>query len=94
MKKFMVVLVVSFQHNYRKERRAESFSLREKKRDIGARLDGRLHTDAFPLHAKTLAALSTTCGKDSAATLGCHAGTEAMSLCALASVRLIGALHY
>lgn len=46
------------------------------------------------LDAKTLAALSTTCGKDSTATLGCHAGTEAMSLCALASVRLIGALHY
>lgn len=93
MKKLMVVLVVSFQHNYRKERRAESFSLREKKRDIGARLDGRLHTDAFLLHAKTLAALSTTSGQDSTTTLGSHASTETVALGALALIRLVSALH-
>ena len=89
----MVVLVVSLQHNHRKKRRAESFSLREKKRDIGARLYGRFHTDAFLLHAKTLAALSTTSGQDSTTTLGSHASTETVALGALALIRLISALH-
>ena len=87
----MVVLIVLFQHNHRKKRRAESFSLREKKRDIGARLYGRFHTDAFLLHAKTLAALSTTSGQDSTTTFGSHASTETVALGAL--IRLVSALH-
>lgn len=89
----MVVLIVLLQHNHRKKRRAESFSLREKKRDIGARLYGRFHTDAFLLHAKTLAALSTTSGQDSTTTLGSHASTETVALGALALIRLVSALH-
>ena len=93
MRSIMVVLIAAFQHHDRQERRAESFSLREKKRDIGARLNGRFQTDTCPLDAKTLAALGATCGQDGTTTLGSHAGTETVALGALALIRLISALH-
>ena len=41
-----------------------------------------------------LAALCTASRENGAAALGSHTCTEAVSLCALAGVRLIGALHY
>ncbi len=90
---FMVVLIAMFQHHNRQKRRAESFSLREKKGNIGARLDRRLQTDDLSLDAKTLAALGATCGQDGTTTLGSHAGTETVALDALALIRLISALH-
>lgn len=93
MIELMVVLIAMLQHHNRKKRRTESFSLREKKGYIGARLDGRFQTDDLSLHAKTLAALGATCGQDSTTTLGSHAGTETVALGALALIRLISALH-
>ena len=90
---FMVVLIAMFQHHDRQKRRAESFSLREKKGNIGARLDRRLQTDDLSLDAKTLAALGATCGQDGTTTLGSHAGTETVALGALALIRLISALY-
>ena len=93
MIELMVVLIAMLQHHNRKKWRTESFSLREKKGYIGARLDGRFQTDDLSLHAKTLAALGATCGQDSTTTLGSHAGTETVALGALALIRLISALH-
>lgn len=90
---FMVVLIASLQHEHRKKRSAESFSLREKTGYVGARLDGRLHTDTPPLHAKTLAALGATSCQDGTTTLSGHTSTETVGLGALALIRLISALH-
>ena len=45
------------------------------------------------LHAETLTTLSTASSQNLAAALGCHAGTEAVALGTLTSVRLIRALH-
>jgi hypothetical protein len=45
------------------------------------------------LDGKTLATLGTAAGKDGAAVPGCHAGAEAVGLCALPLVGLIRALH-
>lgn len=88
----MVVLLV-FQHHNRQKRRAESFSLREKKGYIGARLDGRFQTDALSLHAEALAALKAATSQDSTTTLRGHTSTETVALGALALIRLISALH-
>lgn len=93
MIELMVVLIAMLQHHNRKKRRTESFSLREKKGYIGARLNGRFQTDDLSLHAKTLAALGATCGQDSTTTLGSHASTETVALGALALIRLVSALH-
>lgn len=46
------------------------------------------------LDGKPLAALGATAGEDGAAALGCHAGAEAVGLCALPLVRLISTLHF
>ena len=45
------------------------------------------------LHAETLAPLVAASLEYGTAALGCHAGTEAVALGTLTSVRLIGALH-
>lgn len=45
------------------------------------------------LDGKTLATLGTAAGKDGAAVPCCHAGAEAVGLCALPLVGLIRALH-
>jgi len=45
------------------------------------------------LDGKALTSLCTASGENTAATLGCHAGTEAMALRTFAGVGLIGALH-
>ena len=45
------------------------------------------------LDGKALATLGTTTCEYSTAALGRHTGTETMALCALALIRLVGALH-
>ena len=45
------------------------------------------------LHAETLATLSAAAGQNATAALRRHTGTEAVALCTLTLVRLIGALH-
>ena len=89
----MVVSLSPLHEQYGHKRGGASFSLREKQRYVGARLDSRFHTDTSALHAKTLAALGTTSSEDGTATLGRHTCTEAVGLGALALIRLIGALH-
>ena len=45
------------------------------------------------LDGELVTALGTTTSEHGTAALGCHAGTEAVALGTLTSVRLIGALH-
>ena len=70
-------------------RRIHAPSIAEEVRDLGSGLD-RSHDS---LDGETLAALCTTTGQHGTAALGSHTCTEAMSLCALALIRLIRALH-
>lgn len=46
------------------------------------------------LDTKTLAALCTASRENGAAALGSHTCTETVGLCALAGIRLVGALHH
>ena len=72
-----------------------SFSVREQVGDLSAGFDGSYHGfSQGKLGTETLAALCTASRENGAAALGSHTCTEAVSLCALAGVRLIGALHY
>ena len=45
------------------------------------------------LDSEALATLGTTTCEYGTAALGRHTGTETMALCALALIRLVGALH-
>jgi len=69
--------------------RVHTLSMTEKVGNLGAGLY-RFHDK---LDGETLAALCTTTGQHGTAALGSHTCTEAMSLCALALIRLIRALH-
>ena len=64
------------------------------KRRVISALDLIVFTTGKPLlDSQALAPLGATACDDGTATLGGHACTETVALCALSSVRLVGALH-
>lgn len=69
-----------------------ALTLRKKGRNLRAGLDS-LQPSIPLLHAETLASFGATACENGTAALGGHASTETVALGALASVRLVGALH-
>ena len=85
-----LVTFVARQHRYAHQRVSRSLPIGKDLLKFRSGFDG-LHKK---LDSEPLAALSATTGEDGTATLGRHAGTEAVALGALALVRLVGTLHF
>lgn len=86
----MIVFVCHY-HTNSQERTTEPLSMRKDPFKFLLGFDG-LHE--APLDGKALATLGTAAGKDVAAALCCHAGTEAMGGGALPLIWLIRTLHF
>ena len=87
---FVQAAFVILQHTYSQEGIVQSLPAREDLLKFFAGFDG-LHQS--PLDSEPLATLGTTTGEDGAATLGGHAGAEAVSGSTLPLVGLVRTLH-
>lgn len=90
-----VAFVCCVAYNHFDERMVVPFSLCERALEILTRLEGPHAQDTMLVvaHRETLAALGAATREHGAATLGGHAGTEAVGLGTLTLVRLVRTLH-